>query len=96
MIYDIIFYAKGKFNDKILEIGYDKKRKIDNYILLIYLLFSMIFFILIIFYLISSKIVLKGEAKVIIDIFFAFLLYFIAQIIFFHMKTYKERIKGKD
>ena len=42
MIYDIMFYAKGTFNDKNLEKEYDKKKKnyvdiMDNYILLIYL-----------------------------------------------------------
>ena len=48
-----MFYVRGKFNDKNLEKGYDKKKKnyvdvdiMDNYILLIYLIFILIYYLL--------------------------------------------------
>ena len=45
LIYIILFYVRGKFNDENLKEGYSKKKKdfvdfMDNYILLAYFLFN--------------------------------------------------------
>ena len=68
LIYDIIFYAKGTFNEKNLEKVYDNKKKnyidiINNYIILLYLIFLLISYLLLILYYKSNKIVLKGMMK---------------------------------
>ena len=88
MIYDIMFYVRGKFNEKNLEKGYDKKKKnyvdiMDKYILLLYLILILIYYILNILSIISDKILLKGKQKFIFYkiIFFIDLLYYITDII---------------
>ena len=90
LIYDIMFYTLGKFNDKILEEGYDKKKKnyvdiMDNYITNIFFGIRMIFLLLFIIYYKSKKIALKRKLEFIIEIthFFIGLSYFIA-----HIKKY--------
>ena len=52
LIYDIMVYAKGTFNNNNLEEGYDKKKKnyvdvMDNYILISFLSFKFISYLLI-------------------------------------------------
>ena len=71
IIYIILFYKKGKFNDEILKLGYNESKKqfidsMDNYILIPYLIFliaSKILNILIFHY---EKLVTKGITKFII------------------------------
>ena len=105
IIYDIMFYIRGKFNDKNLEKGYDKKKKnyidiMDNYILLIYLVFLLIYYILSILSIISDKILIKGKKKFIIYkiIFFINLLYYISYIIkfFFTEAIINKELKEKN
>ena len=105
IIYDIMFYIRGKFNDKNLEKGYDKKKKnyidiMDNYILLIYLVFLLIYYILSILSIISDKILIKGKKKFIIYkiIFFINLLYYISHIIkfFFTEAIINKELKEKN
>ena len=105
MIYDIKFYAEGTFNENNIEKEYDKKKKnyvdiIDNYILLIYLVFFLIYYLLNIFYNNSDKISLKNRQKFIIFIvvFFIEVMYYIYNTyykILFHWKNYKKRINEK-
>ena len=108
MIYIIKFYAEGTFNENNIEKEYDKKKKnyvdiMDNYILLIYLVFFLIYYLLNILYNNIDKISLKNRQKFIIFIvvFFIELMYYITHIIKFYftgkiikkelMKKYKKK-----
>ena len=104
MIYDIMFYAKGTFNDKNLEKGYDKKKKnyvdvMNNYILLIYLILILTYYILYILYNNSEKISLKKRQKIIIFIIVLFIeiMYFITHIIKYNFtgKIINKELKKK-
>ena len=104
MIYDIKFYAEGTFNENNIEKEYDKKKKnyvdiIDNYILLIYLVFFLIYYLLNIFYNNSDKISLKNRQKFIIFIvvFFIEVMYYITHIIKFYFtgKIIKKELMKK-
>ena len=104
MIYDIMFYAKGTFNDKNLEKGYDKKKKnyvdvMNNYILLIYLILILTYYILYILYNNSEKISLKKRQKSIISIIVLFIeiMYFITHIIKYNFtgKIINKELKKK-
>ena len=68
LIYIILFFKIGKFNDKNLIIGYDTKKKsfvdfMNNYILLVYFLFIIISYLLNILINICKIIILKGLQK---------------------------------
>ena len=104
MIYDIKFYAEGTFNENNIEKEYDKKKKnyvdiIDNYILLIYLVFFLIYYLLNILYNNSDKISLKNRQKFIIFIvvFFIEVMYYITHIIKFYFtgKIIKKELMKK-
>ena len=104
MIYDIMFYAKGTFNDKNLEKGYDKKKKnyvdvMNNYILLIYLILILTYYILYFLYNNSEKISLKKRQKSIIFIIVLFIeiMYFITHIIKYNFtgKIINKELKKK-
>jgi len=106
LIYNIIISAKGKFNDKILIEGYNKKKKnyvdiMDNYITNIYLGYLAIFYFLIIIYYKSNKIALKGKIKFLMETidFFITLSYIIMHIVkysFTKQIIKKEFIEEKD
>ena len=104
MIYDIMFYAKGTFNEKNLKKGYNIKKKnyvdiMNNYILLIYLSFILIYYIFYILYFIYDKILLKGKTKFIIFriVLFIEIMYYIAHIIEYNFtgKIIKKELKKK-
>jgi len=66
LIYMIMFYSKGAFNQKILKKEYNEKKKrfvdiMDNYILLAYLVFIIIFQILNFLIFNRSKIFITGQ-----------------------------------
>ena len=74
LIYIILFYIRGTFNDKNLKEGYDKKKKdfvdfMDNYILLAYFLFNCATIIIIISFISSKCLAIKGYIKLLIYIF---------------------------
>ena len=92
LIYDIMFYAKGTFNNNNLKEGYDKKKKnyvddMDNYVLISYLSFQIISHLLLfmLFCRKMNKKVLKRKVRFIIGLikFFIKIFYYIAFIIKF-------------
>ena len=105
IIYDIMFYIRGKFNDKNLEKGYDKKKKnyidiMDNYILLMYLVLILIYNLLYILHFIYDKISLKKIQIFIIFIIVLFIefMYYIVHIIKFILtgKIINKELKKKS
>ena len=74
LIYIILFYAKGTFNEKNLKEGYNEKKKkfvdfMDNYILLTYFGFIIISIILNLLLNLLEIIAVKGRVKLISAIF---------------------------
>ena len=74
LIYIILFYKRGTFNDKNLKEGYNKKKKdfvdfMDNYILLAYFLFNCATIIIIISFTSCKCLAIKGYIKLLIYIF---------------------------
>ena len=66
LVYIILFYVKGKFNDENLKLGYNVKKKkfvdfMDNYILLAYFGFIIASMIFIILYFYCESFVLKKK-----------------------------------
>ena len=71
LIYIILFYTKGKFNEKNLKEKYDKKNKncvdiMDNYILISYFVFIIISFLCCFIMYIFKYIIMKRIVKIII------------------------------
>jgi len=105
LIYDIMVYAKGTFNEKNLKKGYDKKKKnyidiMDNYILLMYLVLILIYNLLYILHFIYDKISLKKIQIFIIFIIVLFIefMYYIVHIIKFILtgKIINKELKKKS
>ena len=74
LIYLILFYAKGKFNEKNLKEKYDIEKKnfvdiMDNYFLFSYLIFIILSFILSIMINHWKKIIMKSYLKIAYSIF---------------------------
>ena len=81
LIYIILFFKNGKFNDNNLIIGYDTKEEsfvdfMNNYILLGYLLIFIISYLLNILFNICKIIILKGSQKGIFISIFALVDFF--------------------
>ena len=74
LIYIILFYKRGTFNDKNLKEGYSEKKKdfvyfMDNYILLAYFLFNFAKFIIFVSFVSCKCLAIKGYIKLLIFIF---------------------------
>ena len=74
LIYIILFYIRGTFNDKNLKEGYNKKKKdfvdfMDNYILLAYFLFNCATILIAILFINCKFLIIKGYIKLLICIF---------------------------
>ena len=74
LIYIILFYIRGTFNDKNLKEGYNKKKKdfvdfMDNYILLAYFLFNCATILIAILFINCKCLIIKGYIKLLICIF---------------------------
>ena len=74
LIYIILFYIRGTFNDKNLKEGYSEKKKdfvyfMDNYILLAYFLFNFVKFTISVSFINCKCLAIKGYIKLLIFIF---------------------------
>ena len=74
LIYIILFYVRGTFNDENLKEGYSQKKKdfvdfMDNYILLTYFLFNLAIILITILLYIRNLFELKGYIQLLIVIF---------------------------
>ena len=74
LIYIILFYVRGKFNDKILKEGYNEKKKdfvdfMDNYILLAYFSLNFTTILIVILLFRCNLFAIKGYIKLLICIF---------------------------
>ena len=100
LIYIILFYVRGKFNDKNLKEGYIKKKKdfvdfMDNYILLAYFLFSLVIILITILFYMRNLFELKGYIRLFICIFISLidLIHHISYIIKF---AYTKKLIKKE
>ena len=94
LIYIILFYKRGTFNNEILKEGYNKKKKkfvdiMDNYILLSYFLFDFATFLILFF--LERLIRIKAIIKVLIYLFII-LINFTHYISFIIKFVYEEAI----
>ena len=74
LIYIILFYLRGTFNDKNLKEGYSEKKKdfvyfMDNYILLAYFLFNFVKLTISVSFINCKCLAIKGYIKLLIFIF---------------------------
>lgn len=74
LIYIILFYLRGTFNDENLRKGYSEKKKdfvyfMDNYILLAYFLFNFAKFIISVSFYNCKCLAIKGYIKLLISFF---------------------------
>ena len=100
LIYIILFYVRGKFNDKNLKEGYSKKKKdfvdfMDNYILLAYFLFNFVTILIMILLYLCNLFAIKGYIRLFICIFISLidLIHHISYIIKF---AYTKKLIKKE
>ena len=100
LIYIILFYVRGKFNDKNLKEGYIKKKKdfvdfMDNYILLAYFLFNFVTILIMILLYLCNLFAIKGYIRLFICIFISLidLIHHISYIIKF---AYTKKLIKKE